>query len=118
MYSKDYRKRAVEYRKEGHSFDELREVFKIHPPTYYRWEKEYESGYEQPQAPRERTRKIDKEALKRAVEERPDAYLRELAELFDCTAVAVYYALKKMGLTLKKRHLHTPKNQKSNGRRI
>ena len=105
MYSIDYRRRAVEYKNEGHSFGELYEAFKIHPPTYYRWKREYQNGFAKPQAPRERKRKIDKEELRRAVEEKPDSYLRELAEPFGCSQAAVHYALEKMGITLKK-NLH------------
>lgn len=44
-YSKDYRKRAVEYKDEGHTFQELREVFKIPPVTYYDWKEKIENGY-------------------------------------------------------------------------
>jgi len=34
--------------------------------------------------------------------ENPDAYLYELAELFECSSPAVFYALEKLGITLKK----------------
>ena len=115
MYSIDYRKRAVEYKREGHTFKQLSEVFKITDDTYYRWAKEYDNGFPKPEAPRERSRKIDKEKLKQAIEEKPDAYLSELAVLFDCTPQAVFYALKKMKITLKKRRLRIQKNQKQNG---
>jgi hypothetical protein len=40
--------------------------------------------------------------LKKAVQEKPDAYLHELAELFGCSAQAVFYMLKKMDITFKK----------------
>ena len=46
--------------------------------------------------------KIDREKLRQAVAEKPDAYLRELAKQFDCTAQAVFYMLGKLGITLKK----------------
>jgi hypothetical protein len=42
---------------------------------------------------------------KQAVKEKPNAYLRELAEQFGCTPQAVFYMLLKMGITLKKRPL-------------
>jgi transposase len=76
----DYRHRAVEYKDEGHTFRELKAVFKVSSATYYDWKKKIESGYyEQPKTV-ERKRLIDKEQLKKAVEEKPDAYLREFAE--------------------------------------
>ena len=102
-YSTDYKRRAVEYKREGHTFKELEEVFKISSVTYYRWAKEYENGFEKHTIPRERLRKIDKEKLKQAVEENPNFYLREFAALFECTPQAVFYALKKLKITLKKR---------------
>ena len=37
------------------------------------------------------------------VGQHPDAYLHEIAKHFDCTAAAVCYALKQMGMTRKKR---------------
>ncbi len=40
-----------------------------------------------------------------AVEKKPDAYLSELAARFQCSIPAVFYALKKMGITLKNVHL-------------
>lgn len=113
-YSKDYRRRAVEYKNEGHTFEELREVFKIPPITYYDWKEKLASGYYEKHKVVERKRLIDKGKLAEAVKERPDAYLKELAESFGCTAQAVFYRLKKMKITLKKRHSPTQKNQKRN----
>ena len=43
-YSKDYRKRAVEYKDTGHTFVELREAFKIPPRTYYDWNRNLPRG--------------------------------------------------------------------------
>jgi transcriptional antiterminator len=51
---------------------------------------------------RERRRKIDRELLKQAFVQKPDAYLYELAELFDCSEPAVFYMLQKLNITLKK----------------
>jgi len=53
---------------------------------------------------RQRKCKIDREKLRQAVAEKPDAYLlRELAKQFDCTSQAVFYMLRKLGITLKKK---------------
>jgi transposase len=117
-YSMDYRKRAVEYKDEGHSFKELREAFKIPPETYYDWKEKMDCGYYDTKTKVSRSGKIDKVALKKAVEERPDAYLRELAKPFGVTPQSVFYCLKEMDITLKKRHLLTLKNQKKTVRSI
>jgi len=114
-YSIDYKTRAVAYKQEGHTFKQLREAFGIPSETYYDWKEKLESGYYLTKVKQERRRKIDKEALKQAVVEKPDAFLKELAEPFNCTATAVFYALENLNMTRKKRPLPTTKSQKSNG---
>jgi len=102
-YSIDYRKRAVEYKDSGHTFKELAEAFKIPPITYYDWKEKLSNGYYETKPKRERSRKIDREKLRQAVADTPDAYLHELAAQFDCTPQAVFYMLIKLKITLKKR---------------
>ena len=110
-YSEDFRKRALAYMDEGHTYEELYEAFKIYPSAIASWRKLHsETGSLKPQYRKTRSGKIDKEALQRAVEEKPDAYLSELAKPFDCTEQAVFYALKKLNITVKKNSIHTPKN--------
>ena len=108
----DYRKRAVEYKEEGHTFKELKEEFNIPPATYYDWKEKLKNGYYDTKRTVARSRKIDRQKLKQAVEEKPDAYLHELAEPFGCTPQAVFYMLEKLQITYKKRHIPTRKNLK------
>jgi len=117
-YSKDFIKRAVEYKQEGHTFAQLREAFGIPSATYYDWDEKLLSGYYDTKTIRERKRKIDKDELKRDVAEKPDAFLRELAEKYGCTESAVFYALKRLDITRKKRPLPILKNPKRNARNI
>jgi transposase len=115
-YSTDFIKRAVAYKDEGHSFKQLREAFGIPAETYYDWKAKIEQGFTFGEKSKgERNRKIDKEALKQAVYDNPDAFLWEYAEQFDCTPTAVFYALEKLNITIKKRLLHIRKNQKKSG---
>jgi transposase len=102
-YSIDFKKRAVAYKQERHTFKQLREAFGIPSETYYDWKEKLENGYYQAKTKQQRRRKIDKEALKQAVAEKPDAHLKELAERFNCTATAVFYALENLNLTRKKK---------------
>jgi transposase len=104
-YSIDFIIRAVTYRQDGHTFAQLREAFDIPSATYYDWAAKLNNGYFDTIVKRERHRKIDKEALIKAVAEKPDAFLKEYAEQFNCTATAVYYALEKLNITRKKRPL-------------
>ena len=117
-YSIDFIKRAVAYRQEGHSLKQLREAFGIPPETYYDWEEKLANGYYDIKIKRERKRKIDKEMLKRAVAEKPDAFLREYAEQFNCTPTAVFYALEAMDITRKKRPLPMTKNPSGSGQSL
>jgi len=102
MYSIDFIRCAVAYRDEGHTFTELKTVFKIPPETYYLWKEKLENGYTGEKVFRERKRKIDKDILRQAVKDNPDIYLYELAKIFDCTEQAVFYALEKLKITRKK----------------
>jgi transposase len=115
-YSIDFIKRAVAYKQEGHTFAQLREAFDVPSATFYDWEEKLDSGYYNTKTKRGRKRKIDKGGLKREIAEKPDAYLRELAEKYGCTESAVFYALKKLNITRKKRLLPVLKNPGWNGR--
>ena len=113
-YSLDYKKRAVAYKQEGHTFKQLREAFGIPSQTYYDWEKKLKSGYYDIKIKQERAGKIDKEKLKQAVAQTPDAYLYELAEPFGCTPQAVFLMMRNLKITHKKRPLLTVKSQQKN----
>ena len=102
MYSIDFIRCAVAYRDEGHTFMELKTVFKIPPETYYLWKEKLENGYTGEKVFRQRKRKIDKDILRQAVKDNPSIYLYELAKKFDCTEQAVFYALEKLKITRKK----------------
>jgi transposase len=117
-YSIDFIKRAVAYKQEGHTFEQLSEVFGIPSATYYDWEGKLDNGYYDIKIKRERHRKIDKDALKQAVAEKPDAFLKEYAKQFSCTATAIHYALESLNITRKKRLLPILKNQSRSDRSI
>jgi transposase len=102
-YSKDFIERAVKYKDSGHTFSQLREAFNISSATYYDWKKKLKSGFQfGVLAKKERSRKIDREQLKQAIQKKPDAYLHELAQPFGCSPQAVFHMLLKMNITLKK----------------
>ncbi len=119
-YDEKYRAQAVAYKDNGHTFAELKKDFKICNYTYYKWValKEQYGVYKPEKEKTSRSCKIVTEQLKQAVEEKPDAYLYELAEPFNCTPQAVFYALEKLEITYKKRRLPTRKNQKKSERNL
>jgi transposase len=116
-YSADYRKAAIAFKQAGHTFKELGEAFKITPRTYYQWIETLEtSGGVKVEIKRTRRGKIDPDALKKAVEEKPDACLRELSKMFGCAPSSVCRRPASLGFTYKKRLSPTQKNPKRRGR--
>ena len=110
-YSEDLRKRAIEYKLEGHSDKEIQKTFKVHPSTVNRWCNLLKrTNSLAPEYKKTRKRKIDMQELERAIERKPDMTLPELAKMFDCTKQAIATALKRAKITRKKRHSHTQKN--------
>jgi transposase len=118
MYSIDFIRCAVAYKDEGHTFRGLKDTFNIPAETYYQWKEKLEDGYNGIKVYRERSRKIDKEKLKKAVQEKPDAYLYELAQQFGCTPQAVFLMLEKLNITRKKSPSRIMRNQRKNEKTI
>jgi transposase len=120
-YDKKFRERAVLFKDSGHTFEELKKVFGICHHTYYKWKKNKETtGFYVSKSTEKvtRKRKIDPQELVSAVEEKPDAYLRELAEKFNCSITAVHKRLEQLKITYKKRHSPIQKNPKKQERNI
>ena len=64
-YSKDYRERTIEYRKEGHTLEETHQVFKVSRSTIQKWEKQLkETGDLGKKELHRDFRKIDPEKLR------------------------------------------------------
>ena len=102
-YDKKYRMRAVEYRKEGNTIGQTCKTFKTGETTLKRWVKKYNATGEIRDKPPERTfKKIDPAKPEAHIEEHPDDYLSEIAEVFSCSAEAVRKSLKKLKITRKK----------------
>lgn len=103
-YSKDLRERAVKYYKSGHTLKETKEVFGVGINTISQWVKKYEETGDLSNKPiKRRFKKIDPEKLILFLEENPDAFLKEIAEEFECSIEAVRKAMKRLGITRKKR---------------
>ena len=115
-YSKDYKKRTIEYRQEGHTLKETHKTFKVWTSTIQRWEKRLkETGDLEKKEFHRSFRKIDPEKLKKYVKEHPDAYQSEMAEVFGCSESGIWYALKRYGITRKKK---TTRYQEQNQEKV
>ena len=107
-YSTDLRERVVEYLEEGHTLESTKKVFKVSVSTMRSWRKQLVEMGHLENRPLDRTfKKIDPEKLLAYIEEHPDAYLGEIAEVFSCTGEAVRQALAKLHVTRKKRERST-----------
>lgn len=112
-YSIDYRKRAVEYYREGHTDAEVTEAFKICPRTLYDWEVRYDGGDLSPQYPKTRApRKLPLNELAAYVDAHPEDFQRKIGEHFKCSHQAVNKALAKIGYTNKKTEGYAERNEK------
>ena len=118
VYSLDLRKKALNYIENGASLSETSRVFGLTTRTLSNW---LQRKKQQDLAPRmhgSRPSKIDNEKLKKYVEDHPDHYLREIAEAFSTSLQAVFYACKRLKITLKKRPFTIKKETKKKERSI
>jgi transposase len=105
-YDIKLRRRAIEYWNAGHSKKETASVFKVNPDTLQEWKKQQkETGTLEPKTRRETWRKIDPERLTKYLEQHPDAYLKEMAEEFECSDVAILKALRRLKISRKKNYV-------------
>lgn len=103
-YDIKFRRRAIEYLEKGYSWREATEAFGISSNTLNRWVKKHRETGDLSDVPvKQRNRKISLEGLKAYVAANPDAYQAEIAQEFACTQQAVCSALKRAGITRKKR---------------
>lgn len=103
-YPTKYRERTIEYRKDGHTLQETHEIFKVSISTIRSWEIQLEKEGHLEKKPLHRSfKKIDPEKLSAYVAEHPDAYQKEIAEVFGCSATAIHLAMKRLKITRKKR---------------
>lgn len=114
-YSQDFRQRALDFVNEDHTKAEASRIFNISPTTLKKWEVILKTQGNLKDRPRKSSpRKLPKDDLLAYVNEHPDAYLREIAEHFSCAINAVWKALRKHGITLKKdNHLSRAKFRES-----
>ena len=105
-YDRDLRLRAIKYTEEGHTLAQAAAVFKVNIGTLIGWRKRYRATGDVKMKIRcPVNKKIIPEKLIKYVEEHPDAYLKEIAEVFGCHPSSVLKQLRKLGITRKKEHL-------------
>lgn len=104
-YPAKMRKIIIEYRQKGHTYKDTSEKYNISTITIKRWEKQLEKEGDLEIKVRKRNpKKINLDELQKYIEENPDRYNYEIAEVFNCSTSAVFKAKKKLKITRKKVH--------------
>lgn len=118
-YSNDLREKALSYYdRSGKSQEEVSEIFGVGLRTFASWVKLRKEGdySRRPNQKQKATHKIDDAQLKLYCEKNPEAYLHEIGEHFNVTNVAIFYALKRLNITRKKRRIYSQKETKKKER--
>jgi transposase len=107
-YSVDLRERVLDYLKQRNNKKAASEIFKVGIATIYRWVRQKkEKGHVEPHRREYSYKKLDDSILEQYVKEHPDRFLIEIAEHFSVTEQAIFYALKRLKITRKKRRFST-----------
>ena len=102
--SVDLRMRALDYLKRKDDKKAASELFNVGIATVYRWiRQQKEKGHVEPHHREFVYKKLDYNSLEEYVKVHPDYFLLEIAEHFLVTEQAIFYALKKLKITRKKR---------------
>ena len=103
-YSYDLRIKALDFIEKGESKVKASLVFGVTVQTLINRSKRKRLGNLTPNRKRgKKPLKLEAEKLRAYIEKYPDQYLREIAEEFQVTPTAVFYACKRLGITLKKK---------------
>ncbi len=107
-YSFEIRQKAIDYWERCNDIKKVIEAYGVSRATLFSWKlRQKKTGTVISPPPHRPPRKIDRDKLKAYVEQYPDAYLAEIAQQFNCSAPAIFYALKSLGITHKKRQQPT-----------
>ena len=109
-YSEHFRRKILAKLEEGNSIRAVATQFEIDKNTILSWKKCIEIKRTRPRKPS----KIDDDALRADVEQYPDDYQYERAARFGCGVSSIGDALRRLGITVKKRpHFIRKQNLKS-----
>ena len=99
-YSLDLRKRVVDFLEKGGKISKAVENYQVSRATIYRW---LDRKDLKPIKVTRRKRKLDWAAVKKDVEQNPELKLSDRAKSFGVRTNAIWYAMKEMKITRKKR---------------
>jgi transposase len=106
-YSYDLREKALSYIENGGTKKSASKIFGVTIRTLDNWIVRNKKGVLAPKRRRSSPSKINSDQLRQYIQEHPDAYLKEIAKQFGSTLQAVFYACRRLKITLKKRSRST-----------
>lgn len=113
-YSVDLRERVLKFLEKNDDKKVASSLFEVGIASIYRWIRQKNTrGNLEPLRREYAYKKIDYELLKKYTEANPDQFLFEIAEQFSVTPQAIFYALKKLKITRKKRQRFIKKGMKT-----
>lgn len=116
-YSIDLRERVIAFVEGGGSKVEASRLFKVSCRTVFTWiEQKRERGNLKIKSRNSKPYKINEAALISYIEKNPDHYLKQIAEHFHVTAPAIFFALKRLKITFKKKRSSTLSDAKKNAK--
>ncbi len=103
IYNESFRVRVVEFLRQGHTYQEMAEIFGVSVRSICAWSKMEKEGKKLkfefvPRSPH----RVNYEELLAYVKEHPDAYLREISAHFSVAITTIWTALKRLGVKYKK----------------
>jgi len=108
-YSIDLRKKVLRYLENGGSKKDAVNIFGICERTIWHWIRKQKEGNLYPKVREVKPRKINNKKLIQYIKDNPDSYLKEIASAFKVTPTAIFYACKRLRITLKKRRPYIEK---------
>jgi transposase len=103
-YCVEFRKQVLDYYQSGYTQKETAEHFGIGETTVSQWYLIWlTTGSVEPKELNRSHKKIDPDLLRAYIQEHSDAYLSEIAQVFNCSDTAVSNALRRHKITRKKR---------------
>ena len=112
-YSQDLRKKVLKYLEQNKDKQTASNIFQVGIATVYRWVSlKKKKGHVKPLRRKYAYKKINDELLIKYIQEHPDHFLSEIGNHFSLTPQTIFYALKRLKITRKKRLLSIRKEMK------
>jgi len=103
-YSIDLRERVLKYLEQFPDRNKASHLFQVGRATIFRWlYRKKKEGHVKPLKRKYAFKRIDDLALTKHIEAHPDQFLSEIAKNFGVTPQSIFYALRRLKITRKKR---------------